>query len=174
MLIRVIALCHESSGVAVTLTSQCELPYETLDDDWRRTEVGFDANHIHGDHAPVYGFKHVTWCDMTIICDIADQAQQYVDPPGSWSCLIIRFVWVTPWFKDPAPFRSPVGNRWYRINGAAGNAMALRSPGKEHCGTTSPGWLSSWNPSDGDPPEDYAVPGTYPAAAQGVVSMTVW
>ena len=69
---------------------------------------------------------------------------------------------------------SPTGDRWYRITGAAGNALALQNPGKEHCSTTSPGWLSSWNPAQGDPPETYSTAGRYPKPSEGTVDMTVW
>eukprot|EP01052_Picozoa_sp_SAG31_P019824 SAG31_NODE_1463_length_8238_cov_3.389851_5_plen_184_part_00 len=68
---------------------------------------------------------------------------------------------------------SPTGGRWFRITGAAGNALARADPGKEHCGTTSPGWLSAWNPSSGDPPKTYNIPGDYPVPSDGTVDMTV-
>ena len=36
------------------------------------------------------------------------------------------------------------GGRWYRFAGAGGDALPLTHPGREHCGTHVPGWLSGW------------------------------
>ena len=67
------------------------------------------------------------------------------------------------------------GGRWYRFAGAGGDALPLTRPGKSHCGTGYPGWLSGWATPQGggDPPGSYSGAGRYPAAAEGVVESTV-
>ena len=63
------------------------------------------------------------------------------------------------------------GGRWYRLAGSGGDALPLSHPGKQHCGTAAPGWLSGWA-GEGDPPASYSGAGRYPAAAEGVAEMT--
>lgn len=63
------------------------------------------------------------------------------------------------------------GGRWYRFAGAGGDALPLSSAGRDHCGTTTSGWLSGWS-NAGDPPNMYSGAGRYPAVAEGVAEMT--
>eukprot|EP01049_Picozoa_sp_SAG25_P015666 SAG25_NODE_3272_length_1150_cov_1.195052_1_plen_220_part_00 len=66
------------------------------------------------------------------------------------------------------------GDRWYRFEGAGGDALALSSPGLHHCGTNQPGWLSGWDASAGAgaaPPHMFNTAGHYPTAEEGVVEM---
>ena len=37
------------------------------------------------------------------------------------------------------------GDRWYRFNGASGDALPLSMEGRNHCGTIWPGWLTGWS-----------------------------
>ena len=73
------------------------------------------------------------------------------------------------------------GGRWYRFEGAAGDALPLTSPGGiGKCGTSYSGWLSGWEHVGGvdtAPLTSYrgpnsVGPGRYPAAEEGVVEMT--
>ena len=64
------------------------------------------------------------------------------------------------------------GSRWYRFEGAGGDALPLSSPGHNHCGTGDAGWLSGWTGAN-TPPNNYGGTGRYPSAAEGVVEMTV-
>ena len=63
------------------------------------------------------------------------------------------------------------GGRWYRFDGAGGDALPLTPPGQNHCGTSYTGWLSGYQ---GPPQNTPAFPeqGRYPLAAEGVVDMT--
>jgi hypothetical protein len=56
-----------------------------------------------------------------------------------------------------------------------GDALPLVPPGREHCGTIFPGYLSGWDGSAGaaTPPDDYSTPGHYPDIVEGVVEMAV-
>jgi hypothetical protein len=83
------------------------------------------------------------------------------------------------------------GGGWYRFSGAGGDALPLQPGGYAyHCGTALAGWLSGWDGGGGTgtgcsqnpasqggsttgPPCGYSTPGRYPAAAEGVVEMTV-
>jgi hypothetical protein len=53
--------------------------------------------------------------------------------------------------------------------------LPLIPPGREHCGTIFPGYLSGWDGSTGaaTPPAGYSTPGHYPDIVQGVVERTV-
>jgi hypothetical protein len=73
------------------------------------------------------------------------------------------------------------GGRWYRFEGAGGDALPLTSPGGiGKCGTSYSGWLSGWEHVgrvDTAPLTPYrgpnsVGPGRYPAADEGVVEMT--
>jgi hypothetical protein len=64
------------------------------------------------------------------------------------------------------------GGRWYRFDGAGGDALPLTHPGVRHCGTVEPGWLSGWNSPGRSPPHSYSGAGRYPTTAEGVVEMT--
>ena len=84
------------------------------------------------------------------------------DNPGSCGSSIDSYYQVT----------GVGGGRWYRFAGAGGDALPLTSPGPGHCSAGDTGWLSSWAQTD-YPPASYSGVGVYPAAAQGVVEMTV-
>eukprot|EP01047_Picozoa_sp_COSAG01_P055485 COSAG01_NODE_6183_length_3804_cov_14.985965_2_plen_671_part_00 len=54
--------------------------------------------------------------------------------------------------------------QWYRFVGPFGEPYALptTSPGHGHCGSLGAGWLSAWDPQDGQPPHQYNTAGVYP------------
>jgi hypothetical protein len=66
-----------------------------------------------------------------------------------------------------------LGEGWYRFMAPGGDVLPVNSPGCLHCGTDRAGWLSAWDPAAGTAPISYNTPGSYPTAAQGVVSATV-
>lgn len=73
---------------------------------------------------------------------------------------------------------SELGGRWFRIAGDAGDALATNDPvvdaHVDHCGTTVPGFLTGFNPADGNPPQDGPVPaGSLPSIEEGVKSMII-
>ena len=69
----------------------------------------------------------------------------------------------------------PLGGRWVRLGGPAGDALPTTPLGGWcHCGTELPGWLSGWGAATAGepPPHSYATPGALPTSRDGVVPAT--
>jgi hypothetical protein len=83
----------------------------------------------------------------------------------------------TKWTDSDLLTAPPLGGRWVRLAGPAGDALPTAPPGDNHCGTYMAGWLSGWGggggaAAAGAPPRSYATPGALPTPRDGVVPAT--
>lgn len=74
---------------------QCAQPYETLDDEWRRTS---EPGGSHCDRSPVYGFKDITWFSPGARWfRFAGGAALPTNPPGFQHCGTKTGGWLSGW-----------------------------------------------------------------------------
>ena len=146
-------VAEQRAVTAFAINKQCALPYKNLSGAWR--SIANDCSDFNG---PSKDCKKGAG---------GPGGNNMGDTfPGDVNCVGNRQA-------------TGVGNGgWYRFVGA-GDALPLRPPGGQHCGTEIAGWLSGWSAPPGCvypkcfPPRGYSMPGRYPAATEGMKEMTV-